>query len=162
MQETGIIREVRGEEVLVELTPVSSCSTCALNSVCNPKDVEKPVLTASNPIHAKVGEWVKLEMNPGAAVTSAFLLFIFPLIGLLAGYFAGHPFGRVGEIVGSFGGFAVFLLIVKFLDPILTKTRAFKPIVIQVLSGVMPVNVEIKSGVREKREEPGGDNREEK
>ena len=147
MQETGIIREVWGDEAKVELTPVSSCSSCALNSFCNPKDVEKPVLTAANPIHAKAGEWVKLEMNPGAAVTSAFLLFIFPLIGLLVGYFAGHSLGQLGEIVGSLVGFALFLLMVRFLDPRLTKTKRFKPIIIQVLSGVMPVNVEIKSGV---------------
>ena len=145
MQETGIVREAHGEEVVVELTPVSSCANCALHSVCNPSEVEKPVLTATNPIHAKVGDWVKLEMNPGAAVTSAFLIFIFPLIGLVVGYFAGHPFGRLAEILGTIAGFALFLFIVKLLDPILTKKRAFKPMVIQVLSNTLPVNIEMKS-----------------
>jgi len=144
MQETGTIREIRGNEVVVELTPVSSCSTCALHSVCNPAEVEKPVLTATNPIHAKVGDWVKLEMNPGAAITSAFLIFIFPLLGLVVGYFAGHAFGRLAEVIGSLMGFAFFLFLVKLLDPILTKKRAFKPIVIQVLSNTLPVNIEIK------------------
>jgi sigma-E factor negative regulatory protein RseC len=151
MEETGVVREVRGEEAVVELTPVSSCSTCALNAFCNPKEVEKPVLTVRNPIHAKTGQWVKLEMNPGAAVTSAFLIFIFPLLGLLGGYFAGHPFGRLWEIVGSVTGFALFLLIVKFVDPILTKTRSFRPMVIQVLSGAVPLNVEMKSNAEKKR-----------
>ncbi|NOY78112.1 MAG: SoxR reducing system RseC family protein [Calditrichaeota bacterium] len=144
MEETGIIREVHGDEAVVELTPVSSCSSCALHSVCNPSEVEKPVLTATNPIHAREGDWVKLEMNPGAAITSAFLIFIFPLLGLAVGYVAGHAFGRLAEIIGSVLGFALFLLVVKFLDPVLTKKRAFKPIVIQVLSNSLPLNIEIK------------------
>ncbi len=145
MQETGIVREIDKENAVVELTLVSSCANCALHSVCNPSEVEKPVLTAANPIHAKVGDWVKLEMNPGAAVTSAFLIFIFPLIGLVAGYFAGHPFGHSAEILGTIAGFALFLFVVKLLDPILTKKRSFKPMVIQVLSNTLPVNIEIKS-----------------
>jgi len=145
MQETGGVREVKGEEVVVEITPAASCATCELRSVCNASEVEKPVLEASNPIHAKVGDWVKLEMNPGAAVTSAFLIFIFPLIGLVVGYFAGHPFGHLAEILGTVAGFALFLFVVKLLDPILAKKRTFKPMVIQILSNSLPVNIKIKS-----------------
>ncbi len=151
MQETGIVLSVHGKEAEVELTPASSCAGCALNSNCNPEKVQKPRITVTNSIHAGVGDWVKLEMNPGAPVASAFLIFAFSLFGLVLGYFAGHPFGALWEIIGAGSGFALFLGTIKLMHPILKKRRRFRPMVIQILSNAIPVDIEIKRNNSEKK-----------
>jgi len=85
--EEGEVVGVRGNRATVKIASNKSCEKCGLCTRVSPTEmivdafVDKPVNT---------GDHVTLSIRPGTIVTSAAVLYILPLICLVAGYFAGR------------------------------------------------------------------------
>lgn len=102
MKAFGIVESVRGEGAVVTVKRDTacgdSCATCP--SKCHQRNNK---IIAKNPLGAKAGDKVTIEMKSSTVLKSAFLVYILPLIMLFAGYYGVDYLGyeeRVSVLCG--------------------------------------------------------------
>jgi len=134
MEEIGLIKKVDKNQVEVEIDPSNSCGSCANKSVCHLDDNgTKRILIANTNITVETGDLVQVEVKAGNAIFSAFIVFIFPLLFLGAGYIYGSLFGQGWGIFASFLGLGIGLLFVHKIDKWFGKKKSFQPFVSKLL-----------------------------
>ncbi len=84
--EEGEVVDVRGNKAAVKIAANESCEKCGL---CTKISSTEMIIEAFVDKPVSAGDRVTLSIRPGIIVTSATVLYILPLIGLVAGYFAG-------------------------------------------------------------------------
>lgn len=83
IQEGIVVKRIDENKVLVECSSSKACSTCG---VCF-KSGDKQFIEAQDTLQTKVGDRVQLEINQSNVLTATFLIFIMPIICLIAGYY---------------------------------------------------------------------------
>ncbi len=120
MREIGVIVSAKDEIVRVQIAKGEKCEGChgCISLKPNLMQVE-----ARNDIRANIGKAVEVEIESRHVLGYAFLVFIFPILMMIAGYFFGMRIAAVravsGEgygILGSIAGFAVAFLVIKVID----------------------------------------------
>ena len=96
IEEFGTIVELKGKHVAVVLCAKSSfCTHCAAMGTCQiGSDNRSMLVEASNPLGAQVGDHVKLVTSSKSFLQSSFILYIVPLIALVAGALLGFGIGE--------------------------------------------------------------------
>lgn len=145
MDRYGQVVELReGQKALVKVRKHLTCGHC---NRCGGffGDPEKSVddyVEVLNPINAEKDEHVRMETDPKEMLLAAFLLYIVPLIGLLAGLFLGRNFavsaGLSGnpDLWGFFIGTLAMVSIFYFFrrqEARLAEGRRFKAIITAVI-----------------------------
>lgn len=89
----------RDHMALIRTVQSSACEACSARGQCNPnvkgKDQE---VEAINLVNAKAGDIIQVSMDTAALLKATFLLYVFPIICMLIGAFAGHS---AGEAMGA-------------------------------------------------------------
>ena len=84
MNKIGIIENVEGTKITVRIERDSSCGeNCAMCNACPGKNM---MITLDTDIKFSAGDKVKLETNTKYVLLSAFIVYILPIILLIAGY----------------------------------------------------------------------------
>lgn len=83
-----------GNIALVKTIQPSGCEACSARAQCNPdaKGKEREV-EAVNLVDAREGDLIQISMDTQALLQATFLLYIFPIVCMLIGAFAGHIIG---------------------------------------------------------------------
>lgn len=137
MREQGIITKILGDKLAqVEFEAGAACAKC--KACCHLVETGKMVVEARNEIGAKVGDKVEVHIPEKQVLTSAFLVYIFPLICLIGGYFLGIYLSRTlnifvdSEILGigvGFVGMVVAFWGMGAYDKIIAKKKSLVKIV---------------------------------
>jgi sigma-E factor negative regulatory protein RseC len=92
MDHFGLVMEPSGDDkAIVKIRQNSACGKCGKCSfIGDPATKGQMLVEAVNPIGAQSGQLVKIESKTADVLMAAVLLYIFPLIGLLAGLFGGR------------------------------------------------------------------------
>jgi sigma-E factor negative regulatory protein RseC len=112
--EEGEVIEVRGDTATVKIQANKACEKC---HVCKRVSATEMIVEAFATRPVSRGEKVTLHIHPGTIVKSAAILYIFPLFGLIIGYYCGKfllsllNIGIKGELIP-----AVFSLVFLFLS----------------------------------------------
>lgn len=92
MQETGEVVSVTNNTLKVRIYRKSACGDgCASCGLC--KNNEN-IIEVKNSVNAQIGDKVTLEISSGKLFKAAFLVYIIPLIMLIAGYYIGRIFTK--------------------------------------------------------------------
>lgn len=94
MNKKGMVSKVDKDKLQVIFTRSSACGDC---SSCGGCEAETLNLNATNDIDAQVGDFVEIEYNTKNMLKSTLLLYIFPLIMLVIGIFAGNYLNLAGN-----------------------------------------------------------------
>ncbi|MBN1559120.1 SoxR reducing system RseC family protein [candidate division KSB1 bacterium] len=117
MLETGTIISLDGQKAIIQLHRGDQCDGCHL---CHAFGENKMQLEALNSIGAAVGDRVNVSIEPKLVVKSSMILFIFPLVAMLAGYYLAlrfvPPFSESVGIVGAFSAFVIAFFIIKLTE----------------------------------------------
>ncbi|MBE7045088.1 MAG: siderophore-interacting protein [Ruminococcaceae bacterium] len=107
MTEAGIVIKTEEKRALVQVIRKSACGEhCVHCGACAKNTVE---IWAKNPVGAKKGESVLLELSDQKIYRAAFLVYLLPLIFFFVGYFlSGMWFAN--EITKVFIGGVLFVL----------------------------------------------------
>ena len=113
MLQNGIVKKLHISTAEVEIKRSTACGeSCASCGLCAG---QTSVVTVSNELGAAVGDSVIIDMADKKVLGAAFLVYIVPLIALIAGYFIGYAIFK-SELPSVSVGFAVmaavFLIIV--------------------------------------------------
>ncbi len=134
MDQIGQVVELQGKHALVRVRRASACgencSSCA--GGCKPTS---STLKAVNGLDAKVGDMVKVEMNPGAYVLLAFVGYILPIVVAVAAYLLANHL-TTDTLVADISAVAALVLtfvVFYFVDKIPKKSTRFTSRIIRIL-----------------------------
>jgi len=81
----GIVRNIDGDDISVEIIVSSACSGCHAKSICIPSDRRQEIVTVKNSRQEtyQVGETVDLLLETSAGNKAVILAYVLPLVVLL-------------------------------------------------------------------------------
>lgn len=142
IEETGVVKCIEGNMAKVVVQRRGECEKCAATSICEPAGGGMEI-EALNPIHAKVGQTVKIAIRAGAYLKGSIIVYGLPLIALIVGAIFGKNIAEAyfkelsSDIVAAVLGFA-FLLITLIIIKIWSKkaeTRLeYKPVIEKIVN----------------------------
>ena len=112
----GFVKKIDDKYAYIEMVLNSSCTSCANKGICATDD--KPaLLKIPNKYDLIAGDRVDIELTAGTKLTSGFLLFIFPILMMIVGYYIGYLIessdgaGMIGSLFGLTAGVLVLMVI---------------------------------------------------
>lgn len=142
MQQVGIVREIIGRDVILEVRRASACGA-SCNSCSSACEVEPHFLTMSNKVNAKIGDIVEIQGEARKILKYTFVIYIVPLVFLIFGiamgniYFKGKGFENY-ELLSFLAGIfslSISLLILKKVDKNVAKNGEVILTITKILSG---------------------------
>ena len=136
MEEIGIVREIKNNQAKVEVIRRHSCHKCGACEIGGSRVFE---LWLDNAVNAKPGDRVIIYFAGKKLLKVAFIVYIFPLIALMAGYIAGaalfpkSSYGEIGGIIASFVFFTLSLAAIFFYDRKTGKNKAYHPKICKIM-----------------------------
>ena len=127
---------IAGEEgTWVEATPSAACEGCASRGSCHAVGKEKNSVQVINRLDARVGDTVVIAFETGSLLKALFLLYMVPILALLAGACAGNwviapAWGKDPSIVSAVSGFVCFFAAIWFAKQKagqMEKREAYQP-----------------------------------
>jgi sigma-E factor negative regulatory protein RseC len=131
--EEGIVTKIDGAMAEVKTVKSDACASCSAKGFCHDAGREMTV-TVVNSANARPGDRVRLEIATGAYVKVMFLLYIVPVIALMAGAGIGLAVG--GEDAAALGaliGFALSVVVVRIKGRRMGAMSAYQPRIARVL-----------------------------
>jgi sigma-E factor negative regulatory protein RseC len=137
--EKGIVTNTGAGIAWVRTLPNEACAGCPSCGTCNAQreDAEVEVI---NEIGARVGDRILVDIKTSAFLKATFLLYVFPIIGLLAGAMLGVQaaayYGYDSSACSALFGFAAFFLTVAFVrvkGNRMGRDRAYRPQIVKIL-----------------------------
>ncbi len=123
MQQIGIVKEIREDFAVVEVSRKSACEGCHANadgncSACVSFGDRAVVCRAENSVGAKAGDRVMVETRSETVLLYAASVFLFPLILGIIGYVAASllPFAAAPYISAVLGFALAFVLVIFTLN----------------------------------------------
>lgn len=141
LEEEGIVIGMRDGRALVKAQRSSACTGCVALEVCHRGEGEEMVIETLNPVGARIGERVKIAIEPGIFLKASFLIYIIPIISLGLGAVAGKSIsdylgGENSDLWAIIGGFsaliAIFGIIFGYNNKIQRNSR-YRPRIIEVI-----------------------------
>jgi len=137
MQETGRIIEINGEMAKVEVAQREICHRCPSENFCRLATGDSRQIEAVNKIGAKPGDIVKIEIGSGRILTGAFIVYILPIVALLAGGVLTEWFGGSQNmaIITGMIALGVSFLIIWILNKWIARSRKMIPVIKEIIEG---------------------------
>ena len=119
----------------------AACESCASRDSCNPdgKSNEQEV-EAINKVGAKVGDQIQLMVGTGSVLKAMFLLYLFPILSMLAGGAIGdwvapglglHP--SIASAMMALLLFVIALFFVRMNGRRMARKEAYRPKIVRIL-----------------------------
>lgn len=114
MKDNGWVLSSKDRFAQVEVHCLSSCQSCAAQSLCQRGQSSKGVLTALNPVHAHPGDEVQISVPESNYSRSLIVIFGSLLLSALGGLFVGYAFATflpLSSSLTSLGGLFLGILL---------------------------------------------------
>ena len=142
--EEGVVTQV-GPPGIAQVKTVrsSACKACSARHSCKPGESKEMEVTVIDPVGVKPGDRVLLTLNTGNLLKATFLLYILPIVGLLAGAVLGNHWGHqwglssggqsgLSALLG-FVGLAIAVLFVRWKGNQLGRNKEYRPRISRIL-----------------------------
>lgn len=126
---------------LVKTIQHSGCEACSVRDQCNPGAKGKAQeVEAVNLVNAREGDLIQISMDTKALLQATFLLYIFPIICMLIGAFAGNAVGvamamapSVFSLLAGLACFAAAMVMVRKRAGHMALKHKYQPKITRVL-----------------------------
>ncbi|MEC9489548.1 MAG: SoxR reducing system RseC family protein [Halanaerobiales bacterium] len=143
MKERARVIKKENDQSLVQIIRTSACSHCDEKCMLadDSHEVEEMEVLVNDPIGAEVGSTVELEMGARPILFSALVVYLLPLVAIIAGYFAGSSWfsgiinnSEVAGIIGSGIGFLLSFAFLRIFDKKAGSKSYFHPEISRVVA----------------------------
>lgn len=139
--EQGTVIRADSNTAWIKTTKTGACESCSAKSSCHTLGGGKEMeVQAINEAGAQTGDQVVIGFETAPLMKVSFLIYIFPVLGLIAGAIVGEtiaPYFSMNKSLSALliGGFAFFLcyLFIRKKGSELAKDRSYRPKVIRIL-----------------------------
>ena len=140
--ERGIVIKLDSTTAWVKTTRTSACKTCSAKSSCNVVESGKEMeVQAINEAGAQVGDRIIISIDTASLLKASFLLYVFPILLMLAGAIIGQKAAPLLDIdtsafsaVVGFSFFFVSIWFVKSRGNRMARENKYKPKIIRILN----------------------------
>ena len=140
--EQGIVLRTDSEAAWVKTTRSSACEGCTARGSCHTLGSGQEMeVKALNPAGARVGDRIVLSFETGSLLKATFLIYVFPIIFLIAGAAIGQllsPLIGVSpstlSVLLGFTSFFSALFIMKARANKMAKKNAYQPKITKILT----------------------------
>ncbi|MDF2891362.1 MAG: positive regulator of sigma RseC/MucC [Clostridia bacterium] len=88
MKQTGVVVGIEGDKAKIRMQRHTACGDCG---ACGVSESQlKVTVEAENTVGAKTGDFVELDMETVDFLSAVVVVYLFPLIALIIGIFAGY------------------------------------------------------------------------
>lgn len=102
MREQGVITRIISPELVeVACQRSEACQSC---KACHELGENMMAIEALNQIKAKKGELVEFELSSREIVKGSLIVFVVPMLALIAGYLLTVKLFQANELIGAIGG----------------------------------------------------------
>lgn len=147
--EQGIVVQVGLKDrniALVKTVQPSACEACSARHQCNPGvNGKEREVEAINSVNATVGDLIQISMDTSALLKVTFLLYVFPIICMLIGSFAGHVMGSnmnvdasIVSVLFGIASFVAAMLIVRYRAGHMALKLKYQPKITRIISRAKP------------------------
>ena len=136
MRHSGVVREERPGEVLVEYSGGESCAGCSQRHACfslTGGDVKTRKAWLGNRVDARPGDLVEVELKTSSTICVIAVTFLLPVAMLFAGYLVGAPGGAGSAALGALAGLVAGGLLALGVNRALCRRSSFQMEVVRVL-----------------------------
>jgi sigma-E factor negative regulatory protein RseC len=144
VEETGVVKELRGTMAMVFVKRQSACDSCAAGASCN-VTAHGVEIEAFNPVSAAVGDTVKIHFKAFTYLKGTLYIYGIPAIALIAGAVLGKQIlagywpaldADLAAAIAGFGLMAVSVIAVKLAIRKLEGKRELVPVIEEIISGI--------------------------
>lgn len=141
LQEEGLVRSLHGSLAMVEAVSSDACSHCGAKGACQFLGGERVrAVPAENPVGAQVGDRVLLAAPRRGVLTAGFLVYMVPVLALIAGAALGQRLGpdwslgaQGGSVLLGVVSLVVTWLVLRRVSLRLGRNASFKVKIVRVL-----------------------------
>lgn len=158
--EKGIVKSIEGGWAWVLIRRTHACSHCSQKDLCHMVEgTDRMVVKAKNPASARKGDEVELYLSTKSKLKGLFILYMFPVLGLLIGAFSANSLSGVlgfnkelGMVLFTLSGLILAFLLAKLLAARMETNRELTPIVSRVVgrhrsNHALPTQMQVKGRV---------------
>ena len=139
--EEGVVIRADASGTWVKTLRGDACDSCSSKGTCHSLGGGQEMeVSAINPIGARVGDRVVLKMGSLPFLKGTFLVYMFPILLLVAGAALGEWFtlssnstSPLSSILFGFGGLAFGLVLMKIVADRLAKRDDYRPRISRVI-----------------------------
>ncbi len=139
--EMGMVQRVENGWAWVQTDRKTGCDQCGHKGSCNMiEGADHMLIKAANSARARVGDSVEVFLSTRTRMKSLLILYVLPVIGLLAGALSGGGLSRavglnenLGTVFFTFIGLALAFLIVRMLSSHMASRQELTPIVSRIM-----------------------------
>lgn len=135
-QQEGMVIELAGEMARIKTSRHNDCENCG---ACPGNSAV--VLEARNPLGAKVGQRVVIEVQEIGMLKAAFIVYILPLLAIFVGALAGYYLAEYlrqevlwFEVSGGLIAFVFSILYIKYFDSSARTDAKMQPVIVSIIS----------------------------
>jgi sigma-E factor negative regulatory protein RseC len=141
MHEEGLVRSLHGRLAQVEMVQTDACQHCSAQGVCHAMGGEKVrSIAAENQAGAQVGDRVLLAAPRRGVLGAGFLVYMVPVLALIAGAAVGQKLGpdwglsvQNGAVLTGLGSLAAAWLVLRQVSRKLGQKSSFKVRIVRVV-----------------------------
>jgi len=138
--EEGIVTRLGSDMAFVKTIRTDACESCSVKDSCNTMGGGKEVeVEAINTVGAKVGDRVTLGLETAPMLKISFLLYVFPILCLIAGALIGQHFAPKYQldpsaisVAGAFLLFFIAFLCIRVVGKKLSGNAKYRAKVIRI------------------------------
>lgn len=140
--ERGIVEKTEEAFAWVRTQRKSACAGCSNKSNCSSLSGGSHMLVkVSNPVKAKKGDMVEVFLRTSIQLKCTFIIYMIPVLGLIAGALSAAPLANVFSISDSFGiviftfsGFFLSAFFSRFLINRIAAGDQARPVIRRIFS----------------------------
>ncbi len=141
VEETGTVIRIDGTMARVLVPRKTACEGCSSDGACESTQ-EGMEIEASNPVHAREGQRVRVLMAPQEYLKGAVLAYGLPLVFFIAGAMVGKELGEEhvpelnSDLVAAITGFSSLILSFAGVGLWLRKYKSksdYKPVIEEII-----------------------------
>jgi sigma-E factor negative regulatory protein RseC len=145
--EKGTVQRIEDGWAWVETRRTGSCENCSQKGHCHlSSDANSHMIVkAENVAQAQTGDEVEIYLNARTKLKGLFMVYIFPVLGLLIGAISGKGMSRLiglnsdfGTVLTAFGGMAIAFFIARVLGFRMKENNELTPIVSRIIRRMQP------------------------
>lgn len=112
LKEEAVVVSTAGSRAKVAIVRSEACGSCPAKTMCSAASGNINVLEVRNPVKARPGARVVIELRPGALVKASALLYLVPAFSMVLGATLGWTWASSdpGAMTGALAGFAIATL----------------------------------------------------
>ena len=137
--ENGIVTTATSSTAWIKTIRSGACESCSSKKSCGTASNQKEmIVSVKNTLRVEPGDHVVIGLETGPIMFLTFLLYVFPILMLIAGALIGNHLGPIfsfnasaSSMIVGFAFFSIAFGIIKFKNRSYSKDQAFKPFLIR-------------------------------